>query len=162
MKLKILPFTGTKISSEVEIPSSVAREMGINDGDTIEINGKKKTFALVRIKQNITGIVMNGYIRKNCETSIGEFVEIRKAKLEKIKELFIVPFTNCLWNDISGNEVKEKLIGAPVCIGDILFYEFEETPPNLDFSKFVVWKAIPSEGIISEETEIHVLSRKIF
>src|SRR3989304_1023659 len=73
----------------VRIDSSFLKEAGIRPGDIIEIEGEKKTVAIVDraypgdIGLNI--VRMDGIIRRNAKTGMGGVVAVRKAddKAEK-------------------------------------------------------------------------------
>ena len=70
----------------VRIDSQTMRQIGVRPGDIIEIEGGKITVGVVDrayptdIGQSI--IRMDGILRRNAKTGIGELVKIRKAEVK--------------------------------------------------------------------------------
>ncbi len=91
LKLKV-----AEAFSQSDVGRSIARidpkcmeELGLRDGDIIEIEGNKLTTATVVASQSDVslGILrVDGFLRKNAGTSIGEEVTIRPAKIKDAKK----------------------------------------------------------------------------
>ena len=75
----------------VRIAARDMKRIAINEGDVVEIEGKRKTAAIaVRAYPADVGldiIRMDGLERRNCGAGIGEAVKIKKAEVkEKVEE----------------------------------------------------------------------------
>ena len=96
LKLKV-----AEAFSQSDIGRSVARidpqcmsDLGLRDGDIIEIEGEKITTATVIASQSdiSLGIIrIDSYIRKNAGTSIGEEVTVRPAVIKDAKKVKLAP-----------------------------------------------------------------------
>lgn len=94
MKLKV-----AEAFSQADVGRSVARidpacmqKLDLLDGDIIEIEGKKLTATRVASSQSDIGlgiIRIDGYIRKNSGTSIGEEVTVRHADYKEAKKVVL-------------------------------------------------------------------------
>ena len=79
----------------VRIDSGFLNDVGVRPGDIIELEGERKTVAIADraypgdIGLNI--VRMDGIIRKNSKTGIGEMVQIRKANVKEGKKVIIAP-----------------------------------------------------------------------
>ena len=70
------------------------QKLDLHDGDIIEIEGKKLTATRVASSQSDIGlgiIRIDGYIRKNSGTSIGEQVRVRRAYYKEAKKVVLEP-----------------------------------------------------------------------
>ncbi|RMD57995.1 AAA family ATPase [Candidatus Woesearchaeota archaeon] len=108
----------------VRIDSSFMREIGVRPGDIVEIEGARKTVAIVDraypgdIGNNI--IRMDGLTRKNSRTSIGEIVSVRKAEVEPAKRVVIAPAREGIVVRASASIFKQGLLGRALSKGDII------------------------------------------
>src|SRR3989344_2790841 len=79
----------------VRIPSKEMKRLGINEGDVLEIEGKRKTGAIaVRAYPADVGldiIRMDGLERRNCAAGIGESVKVRRCEVKEAKAVTIAP-----------------------------------------------------------------------
>ena len=169
----------------VRIDFSLMRKIGVRPGDIVEIEGGRKTVALADrsypgdIGLNI--IRMDGIIRRNAKTSIGEFVTIRKADVKEAKRVVIAPASKGVYIRASPSVFKRGLLGRAVIKGDIIstggtrrrkltlmgspFFEDifrfmeEEAFPGFGLSgvKFIVAQTDPKGAVlITENTELVV------
>src|SRR3990172_6520143 len=166
----------------VRVDSSFMREIDVRLGDIVEIEGTRKTVAIVDraypgdIGLNI--IRMDGLARKNARTSIGELISVRKAKVEAAKKVVIAPAHECIVVRASANIFKQGLLGRAMTKGDIIslggtrrrrtamsqspffdevFNMMEESMMAYGFGdlKFVVAETNPKlPVIITEQTEV--------
>src|SRR3989339_2131494 len=166
----------------VRIDSGYMAEIGIKSGDIVEIEGERKTVAIADraypgdIGLNI--IRMDGIIRKNAKTSIGEIAKIRKANVKEAKKIIIAPARKGIVIRASSEIFKQGLLGRAVTKGDIVslggarrrrstmmespFFEdvFSDLMSDISgfgFSdiKFIVIDATPKQPIIiTEQTEV--------
>src|SRR3989339_2061108 len=79
----------------VRLDSNIMQQIEVRVGDIVEIEGERKTVAIADraypgdIGLNI--IRMDGIIRKNSKTSIGEIIKARKAQIKEAKKIIIAP-----------------------------------------------------------------------
>ncbi len=166
----------------VRIDSGYMAEIGIKSGDIVEIEGERKSVAIADraypgdIGLNI--IRMDGIIRKNSKTSIGEIIKARKAQIKEAKKVIIAPARKGIVIRASPEIFKQGLLGRAVTRGDIVslggtrrrrntmmdspFFEdvfsiLDESMMGIGFGdiKFVVVDANPKQAvIITESTEV--------
>ncbi|MHA1797177.1 MAG: CDC48 family AAA ATPase [Candidatus Helarchaeota archaeon] len=108
----------------VRIDPRVMGQLGITTGDIIQIKGKtKKTGAItIPAKQEDVGsrlIRMDGLIRQNAGTGIGEFVTISKINIVKAKKITLAPNRD-IGRSIEGNRLKGNLVNRPIIKGDVI------------------------------------------
>lgn len=110
--------------SVARISKDAMQELGVKQGDIIEIEGSKKTGAIVRTSyredEGLDIIRLDGLERKNAGASIGEKVTVRKANVEEAKRVTIAPTEQKI--QIRGGEraLKKSLMGRPVSKGDLI------------------------------------------
>ena len=166
----------------VRIDTNFMKEIGVRPGDIVDIKGGKSTVAIVDraypgdIGLNI--IRMDGLIRRNTKTGIGELVAIKKAEVKEATKITIAPARAGIVVKASPNIFKQGLLGRAVVKGDILslggtrrrrrtmsaspffddvFSMLDENLMNFGFGdlKFVVIATSPKDAvIITENTEI--------
>jgi len=166
----------------VRVDSSFMREIDVRPGDIVEIEGTRKTVAIVDraypgdIGLNI--IRMDGLSRKNARSSIGELIAVRKAKIDPAKKVIIAPAKEGIVVRASANIFKQGLLGRAVAKGDVIslggtrrrrsamsqspffdevFNMMEESMMAYGFGdlKFVVADTNPKQPvIITEQTEV--------
>lgn len=108
----------------VRVDSSFMREIDVRPGDIVEIEGARKTVAIVDraypgdIGLNI--IRMDGLARKNARTSIGEMISVRKAKVEPARKVVIAPAREGIVVRASAQIFKQGLLGRAVTKGDVI------------------------------------------
>jgi len=159
----------------VRIDSSFMREIDVRPGDIVEIEGQRKTVAIVDraypgdIGLNI--VRMDGLTRKNCKTSIGELLSVTKAKVQPAKKVVIAPAREGIVVRASPVIFKQGLMGRAMVKGDIIslggprrrrsfdevFNMMEEQMMAVGFGdlKFVVAETNPKSAvIITEQTEV--------
>ncbi|MEM3393870.1 MAG: AAA family ATPase, partial [Candidatus Methanomethylicia archaeon] len=144
---------------KVRISPVVMHELNLNAGDIIEIEGKKKTAAIVLPaydEDDNTIIRMDGLIRRNSGVSIGDKVTIRKAEAKFASMVRLAPSSFSITIDSSFiNFVKRRLIDYPLTEGDtVLIPVLGQAIP------FKVILTRPS-GIVlvNEETNLVILEK---
>ncbi|MBI1935334.1 AAA family ATPase [Candidatus Woesearchaeota archaeon] len=125
LKLKVAEAIQDDVNKGiVRIDSGYLGEADIKPGDIVEIEGERKTVAIADrsypgdIGLNI--IRMDGIIRKNGKTSIGEIVKIRKAQVKEAKKIVIAPARKGVVIRASPEIFKQGLLGRAVVKGDIV------------------------------------------
>jgi len=77
------------------IDSETMKTIGITVGDVIEIIGKKSTAAKALLAypedEGRAIIRIDGFIRKNCDVAINEFVSVRKAEVKSARYIKLAP-----------------------------------------------------------------------
>ncbi len=108
----------------VRIDSQTMRRLGIRPGEIIEIEGERKTVGIVErayptdIGQSL--IRMDGIIRRNARTGIGETVKVRKADVKEAKSITIAPAQRGMMIHAAPHVFRRGLLGRAVIKGDIL------------------------------------------
>jgi transitional endoplasmic reticulum ATPase len=108
----------------VRIDSKIMEEIGIREGDAVEIEGNRETVGRVARSYPADkglGIArMDGYMRKNAGTSLGEHVSISKVEVKEAKTITLAPAEKGVIIQGNPNMLKRSLGGRPVTKGDIL------------------------------------------
>ncbi len=108
----------------VRVDSNLMREIDVRPGDIVELEGSRKTVAIVdRAYPGDIGlnlVRMDGLIRKNAKTSIGEHVKVRAIKIEQAKKVIIAPAREGIIVRASPSLFKQGLLGRAVGKGDII------------------------------------------
>ena len=108
----------------VRIDSTLMSRIGVKPGDIVEIEGARKTVGIVDraypgdIGLNI--IRMDGIIRRNAKTGIGDLVEVIKADVKEAKRVTIAPARKGFRINAPLEWFKQGLLGRALVKGDIL------------------------------------------
>ncbi len=108
----------------VRVDSGYMKEIGVKPGDIIEIEGQRKTVAIVDraypgdIGLNI--IRMDGITRRNARTGVGELITIRKAEVKEATKVIIAPAHARIMVRASPNLIRRGMLGRALRKGDIL------------------------------------------
>lgn len=106
------------------IDSKLMRQIGVKEGDIIEIEGARKSGAVAirayPVDINMPLIRMDGLVRKNCGTGIGETVTIRKAAVKEARKVVLTPAERGVTIFTSPNLLKQNLFMRPAAKGDII------------------------------------------
>ena len=106
----------------VRIDSQTMREIGVRPGDIIEIEGSRKTVAIVdRAYPTDVGqqvIRMDGIMRRNAKTSLGEFVNVTRAEVKEAKSITIAPSQPGIIIQADPIMFKRGLLGRAIMKGD--------------------------------------------
>jgi len=127
MERKEIKLKVAEALSQSDVGRGIARldpqsmeELGIKDGDIIEIEGKKLTAATAASSQSDIGlgiIRIDGYIRKNARASIGEEVTIRVADVKEAEKVVLAPVEQQII--IRGN-IRSAFLNRVLVKGDII------------------------------------------
>jgi len=167
----------------IRIDARNMKKLGIREGDVVEITGKKSTGAIAiraypaDIGLNI--VRMDGLVRRNCGTSIGEFVKLKRADVKEAEAVTIAPARTGIIIRVQGSDFQQNLLMRPVKSGDVIipnpvvkrersdvFEDFFDMDirdmffPSFGEEKFVIINTKP-RGIvrITEATEIEMLEK---
>ncbi|MBL7148026.1 MAG: CDC48 family AAA ATPase [Nanoarchaeota archaeon] len=108
----------------VRIDSETMKELGVHPGDVVEIEGGRVTVGIVDrayptdVGQSV--IRMDGIIRRNAKTGIGENVKVRKADVKEAKSLTIAPAQKGIMVRAHPDAFRKSLLGRAVLKGDIV------------------------------------------
>jgi transitional endoplasmic reticulum ATPase len=109
----------------VRIDSNYMKELDVHEGYFVEIEGEQKTIGIADralpgdIGLNI--IRMDGLLRRNSRSSIGEEVTVRKADVQEADKVTIAPSKEGLVVSTNNPSIfKIGLLGRPASKGDIV------------------------------------------
>ncbi len=182
VKLKVAEAIQDDVNKGIiRIDSTFMHELDVRPEDIVEIKGDRTTLGIVEraypgdIGLNI--IRMDGLVRRNARSGIGEYVEIKKADVSEAKKVVISPLHKELRIEASPKIFKHALLGRAVLNGDIVslgsprkkkqnsmsykafFDDVLDIDSMLGFGlndiKFVVSETNPKQPVvITENTEI--------
>ncbi len=106
------------------IDGEVMRELGIRRGDVIVIKGSRETVAIAdRAYPADVGegiIRIDGILRRNAKTGIGETVKVYKADVKEAKKIMIAPAQKNIMVQGEPDNLRRGLLGRAVVKGDIV------------------------------------------
>lgn len=108
----------------VRIDSQIMKEIGLNQGDIVEIQGERKTVSIAGrafpADLGLNIIRMDPLARRNAKTSIGEKVKIKKLEFTPAKNVTLAPVKGrvIIQGDFSG--IKKGLLGRALSKGDLV------------------------------------------
>lgn len=106
------------------IDSEVMRELGVKRGDVISIRGSRETVAIVdRAYPADVGegiIRIDGIIRRNAKTGIGDSVTVSKSDVKEAKKIMIAPAQKNIMVQGDPESLKRGLLGRAVTKGDVV------------------------------------------
>lgn len=183
LKLKVAEAIQDDVNKGiVRIDTTFLNELEVRPGDIVELEGERKTVAITDraypgdIGLNI--VRMDGIIRKNSKTGIGEIIKVRKSDVKEGKKVIIAPARKGIVIRASPDIFKQGLLGRAVVKGDIVslggtrrrrstmmespFFEdvfniLDESSMGFGFGdiKFIVIDTLPKQPIIiTEQTEV--------
>ncbi len=108
----------------VRIDESYREQLGLNVFDVVELKGERTTSAIVgRAYPPDAGldiVRMDGLIRSNAKTSIGEYVEVTKAVWKEAKHVTLAPVTKGMRIYAPGDALKASFMNRTVSKGDFI------------------------------------------
>jgi transitional endoplasmic reticulum ATPase len=108
----------------VRIDSGQMHQIGVKSGDIVEIEGERGTVGIVdRAYPGDLGlniIRMDGIIRRNAKTGIGEIVKVRKAEVKPAKKVIVAPARRGIMIRAPPELFQQGLLGRAVLKGDIV------------------------------------------
>ncbi|HKZ34171.1 MAG TPA: CDC48 family AAA ATPase [Candidatus Nanoarchaeia archaeon] len=106
------------------IDGEVMRELGIRRGDVIVIKGNRETVAIAdRAYPADVGegiIRIDGILRRNAKTGIGEAVKVFKAEVKEAKKLMVAPAQKNIMVQAEPENLRRGLLGRAVVKGDVV------------------------------------------
>jgi transitional endoplasmic reticulum ATPase len=106
------------------IDSQTMKELGISRGDVVLIKGKRETVAIVdRAYPADVGegiIRIDGILRRNSKTSIGDIVSISKTEIKEAKKVTIAPAQQGIMVQGDPESLRRGLLGRAMIKGDVI------------------------------------------
>ncbi len=106
------------------IDSEIMRELEIRRGDVIIIKGNRETVAIAdRAYPADVGegiIRIDGILRKNAKTGIGDVVSVSKADIKEAKKIMIAPAQKGIMIQADPDNLRKGLLGRAIMKGDII------------------------------------------
>jgi len=106
------------------IDGEVMRELGIRRGDVISIKGNRETIAIVdRAYPADVGegiIRIDGILRRNAKTGIGEMIRVFKSEIKEAKKIMIAPAQKNVLIQADQDSLRRGLLGRAVVKGDLV------------------------------------------
>ena len=169
------------------IDPNLMKALGLNRGDIISLKGQRETVAIVdRAYPADVGegiIRIDGLIRRNAKTGVGEIVIVKKAAAKPAQKVTIAPAQQGIMVHADPEMLKNGLLGRAVSKGDIIslggvqrrkemgdgfpdmFGDFGDLFGGFGFSgfqqiKFLVVNITPAQiCFINENTEVTLNSK---
>jgi transitional endoplasmic reticulum ATPase len=108
----------------VRIDEKFRKLIGINIFDIVEIQGERATSAMVGRSypqdEGLDVIRMDGLIRMNAKTSIGEYVEVKKAEWKEAKKVVLAPVIQNIHIYAPSESLRAIFHNRTVSKGDII------------------------------------------
>lgn len=106
------------------LPDSLMDSLGLNEGDVIEIIGKRSTAArAIRPygeDEGIDIIRLDGLQRANAGVGSGDFVQVRKAQSKAATRIVFAPAQDNIRLQGSAEALKRSFAGRPLTEGDVV------------------------------------------
>jgi transitional endoplasmic reticulum ATPase len=106
------------------IDAEVMRELGVRRGDVLLIRGNRETVAIVdRAYPADVGegiIRIDGILRRNAKTGIGDVVSVSKADVKEARKIMIAPAQKGIMVQGEPESLRRGLLGRTVVKGDIV------------------------------------------
>jgi transitional endoplasmic reticulum ATPase len=106
------------------LDKTVMSELDIRRGDVIIIKGNKETVAIADQSYPAdvgAGIIrIDGILRRNAKTGIGDMVEIRKAEVKEAKRVMIAPAQKGIMVQGDAESLRRGLLGRTMIKGDLV------------------------------------------
>jgi transitional endoplasmic reticulum ATPase len=104
------------------LPSQLMKELGLSEGDVIEIVGKRSTAARAlgpySEDAGLDIIRLDGLQRANAGVGSGDHVEVQKASSKPATKVVFAPAQNNVRLHGSSQALKRSFAGRPFCEGD--------------------------------------------
>lgn len=117
------------------IPRSAFQALGITEGDTVEIEGKRKTAALAlpayEEDEALEVIRIDGLQRGNAETASGEYVKVRKAETRAATRVVFAPARKQMRLQGPTEALKRVFFKTPLVAGDLVATHGQQPVKNM-------------------------------
>lgn len=108
----------------VRIDESYIEQLGLNVFDVVELRGERTTSAIVGRAYppdaDLDIVRMDGLIRSNAKTGIGEYVEVTKADWKEAKHVTLAPVTKGIRIYAPGESLRAAFMNRTFSKGDFI------------------------------------------
>ncbi len=119
------------------------KEIGISYGDIIQITGRRATSAVVGSAfpsdMHLDIVRIDGIVRHNAGTTLGDHVEISKAKWTDAKKVVLTPVQKGIRIYASPDSLQASFLNRPVAQGDIVSTS-TYNPPSQSFNSNLMFE----------------------
>jgi transitional endoplasmic reticulum ATPase len=119
------------------------KEMGVSYGDVVQISGRRSTAAIVGSAfpsdMHLDIVRIDGIIRHNAGTTLGDYVEVSRAKWSEAKKVVLMPVQKGIRIYASPESLQASFLNRPVCQGDIVSTS-TYTPPSQSFNSNLMFE----------------------
>ena len=162
------------------LPRAMMDALGLQQGDVVEIIGKRTTPARVVFPypedEGLEILRIDGLQRANAGVGSGDFVEVRRAESRPATRVVFAPARRDLRLEGSGDALRRTFLGRPLCQGDTIStvgqQRVSDMPPNvlqhlrapayaLQEIRLTVVSAVP-RGIVHIDAETEIELRNEF
>jgi transitional endoplasmic reticulum ATPase len=130
----------------IRIGEEFLARIGARPLDVVEVLGSRPTAALAvnaySADQGIDMVRMDGLIRSNAGTSIGQYVEVNKAVWNEAKHVTLAPVTQGMQIFAPGDVLTKVFNGRPVMRGDIISTTSVRRPPSNTLGRETMFEEI--------------------
>jgi transitional endoplasmic reticulum ATPase len=106
------------------LPQAALDELGLHEGDVIEIVGKRHTAAVAvgpyEEDQGLSLIRLDGLQRVNAGASSGDHVEVRRAEIRPATRVVVAPAQKNVRLQGSGEALRRTFFRRPLIAGDVI------------------------------------------
>jgi transitional endoplasmic reticulum ATPase len=137
LKLKVAEAYQQDVGRGVaRLSRSHLNQLGVSPGEPIAIKGNRLTGAIAapayRQDEGVDIIRLDGLLRSNAGTSIGDTVEVQKAKWKDAAHVTLAPARRGLRLIASPENLRAVLVGRVVHVGDVISTT-SSRPPEAPF-----------------------------
>ncbi|MCD6323982.1 MAG: AAA family ATPase, partial [Desulfurococcales archaeon] len=134
------------------------KELGINYGDFIEVEGPKGSIILQvwpALRDDEEDIIrVDGYTREAIGVGVGDYVKVRKAKVDKGVKVVLAPTVPMMFDESFAEYVKDQLLYKAVKRGEIVFVFYPLFGEPL---RFVVVSTHPTQAVtVEDDTRVEI------
>jgi len=130
----------------VRVSEEFLDKMGARTLDVVEIIGSRSTAALAlnaySADQGVDIVRMDGLIRSNAGTSIGQYIEVKKATWNEAKHVTLAPVTQGMQIFAPGDVLTKVFQGRPITKGDVISTTSVRKPPTDSFGRETMFEEI--------------------
>ena len=119
------------------------KEIGVSYGDIIQITGRRTTSAIVGSAfpsdMHLDIIRVDGIVRHNAGTTLGDYVEISRARWSEAKKVVLTPVQKGIRIYASPDSLQASFLNRPVSQGDIVSTS-TYNPPSQSFNSNLMFE----------------------
>jgi transitional endoplasmic reticulum ATPase len=119
------------------------REIGVSYGEIIQITGRRTTSAVIGSAfpsdMHLDIIRIDGIVRHNAGTTLGDHVEISQAKWSEAKKVVLTPVQKGIRVYASPERLQASFLNRPVSQGDVVSTS-TYNPPNQSFNSNLMFE----------------------